>query len=246
MNIENIGQCQIIGKSYTQNLSQYQASDDYERISKTKDHQRDKILRFLLENSVGKVDKYTGLPGKYWAMERKLLTLLPNAHFSGFEKNPQIFYKALSTMPGRHKTISKSKYITDSIKLNIHVNNSGIYVLGDINSLSEKQMHSLLIKESGTFAFGFSARTMVWYDFTASFNEKTFRAIHDVKKITRKGSAICFTLQYGRDLYFNGQGEESRIEIIKKAFPEFECLDYWKYKGFNDTWMINICGIRKK
>jgi len=237
---------QITGPSKYSCLSKYQGHSDYERLSNTKSKQREKILDFLLSNNPCDHIKYVGLPGKYWAIERELLNIDADAKFSGFEKNPVIFYKALQIMPGGHKTISKSKIIDDRIKLEIYVNKNGVYTLGDINHFTEKKTHALLISESGSFRFGFTLNNMLWYDFTSSFNENTFRAIHDIKKITRHKTAICLTLQYGRDLYFNGKGEEARVDIVKKALKGFECKDVWTYNGFKDTKMINICGIRTK
>jgi len=235
---------QVKGRSYVENRTGYQL-DDYERMSSTKQEQRDIIQSFILDNLDCSIN-YTGLAGKYWNFERDLIKNAgETVRLSSFEKNPQIYHNTKFMMCGNHRVISKSKNITPNIKLDIHVNDKSVYVLGGINDLTEKNMHRLLCDISGTFKFGFTRRNAIWYDFTSSFNEETFKSIHNIRNIVKKNakSIVCLTFLYGRDQYFNGSSEESRIEIIKAALPEFEPVKYWKYKGFNEATMLNVCGV---
>jgi len=237
---------QVKGRAFIDTRTNYQF-EDYERLSTEKQTQRDRILNFILDNSNSRI-KYVGLPGKYWRMESDLIRLGQNIHVSGFESNPMIYHKSKCMMPGKHNVISKSKDITRDIKLDIHVNKSSIYTLGSIKDLTDYKTHRLLCDISGTFQFGYSKINAIWYDFTSSFNENTYISIHNIKNIIKKesNSVICLTFLFGRDMYFNGKGEDSRIDIIKSALPEFEPIEYWKYKGFNGSTMFNVCGVIKR
>jgi len=244
MHSENYGSCQIHSPKISLNKTCYQASDDYERISPEKQKQRLKVLGFILDNVDSDI-KYTGLPGKYWRLETELAKRCTRARFSGFEKNQTIYHNSKFIMPGRHNVISKSKNIDPSKQIDIHVNNRSVYVLGGIRDLTDTKTHKLFSEISGTFKYGFTKINAIWYDFTSSFNEETYVSMYNIKNLldSEVKSVICLTFLYGRDLYFNGSGEEARIDIVKRALPNFIPLDYWKYKGFNNSTMMTICGI---
>lgn len=238
----------IIGRAFKNTDSSYQ-NNEYERHSKTKAEQRDKILKFILSNHAQSTPFLISLPGKYWFLENRLVQIDNNSQVTGVEKSPAIYSKHKPYMPckwSHNKIIDKSRYITDSkVKLDIHVNSNSIYVLGDLATFTEESFHNYLCFDSGSFRHGFINRTCVWYDFTASLNNNTYKAIESIRNIRNKKrkTVVCLTLMLGRDQIYKGSGLEKRIDIIKEALPELEIIEYWKYKGLNDTPMYNVCGI---
>lgn len=255
----NLSIASKLNDSRSQKQTNYQ-SNEYERDSAEKQIQRDKILRFSLDNHDDLNPRYIGLPGKYWIFERSLIQEKPKTNIFGVEKDFNIFLNSCGYLPGKawvrrqvfpygiDKRLAGIEGRTQgSIAIEMAQTSTGMYVCGDLQSITDKK---IITQGGGRSFYGkvFKNRTLVWYDFTSSFNINTYISIHNIKHIINphQKAVICLTLQYGRDQLFNGAGEEARVEIVKRALPEFECLDVWKYKGFNKTTMINICGIINK
>ena len=229
-------------------------SDLYERDSEVKQEQRDLILKFILNNHADIHPKYLGLPGKYWLFERQLLEAEPKSHIFAIEKDFEIFEKSRSYIEG-HQYLRGRAYPwghdtrTDfSNGIEYAKTTTFYYVCGDVHSLisdkffKEAKGRNFYGCRSGK---GIKSKSAIWLDFTESFNVKTYSTIHHIKNILHPiyHSVVCLTLQYGRDQIFNGSGIQPRIDIVQQALPQFRCLKAWTYKGFNDTSMINICGI---
>ena len=229
----------------------YQAND-YER-SEVKAEQREKILTFILENHDDRKIKYFGMPGKYWLLERELFHNDPKSHICGIEKDFEIFSKSVGYLEGK-------RFLRRRILPWAHDkrtdNNNGIetartdnfyYINGDLNAVTSDRA----LKHSRGRAFYDKRfllhRSAIWLDFTSSFNIDTYTSIYNLHNIIHPNlpSVICLTLLYGRDQIFKGEGEQARVEIVEKALPGFNCKDVWIYKGFNDSSMINICGVLK-
>jgi len=248
-NISDIAQQPL---HYITKQTDYRASNDYEFKSETKQEQRERILKIILDNQAqGVRHKYLGLPGKGWIFERMLdLSSEKSTIITGVEKDLKIFHKAQAYMIG-HSPCDKSKDVYGN-KIEILRSSRAVYICGDVVSLTDELILQQIgdhtknnENKSGTLIRGLTNNTAIWYDFTSSFNKDTYLAIYNLKNVAVPGAVICLTLMYGRDMYFNGSGEDSRVEIVKRALPGFKLLDSWVYKGFKETQMINICGILK-
>lgn len=242
-------------KKYKQ--TDYQA-DEYERFSEAKAEQREKILKFILDNHEIN-PRYFGLPGKYWIFENALHKEVKNCHIMGIEKDLSIFEKSASYMPGMywarrqifpwaidHRIESTRMYKASRQALNIAETVNTYHIHGDLVSLTDKKIIEKA-RFRGPYKKHLRNRTAIWYDFTSPFNVETYTAIYNINNIIHKGrdTTVCLTLMYGRDQIFNGNGEEARVEIVEKVLPDFDCKEVWTYKGFKETPMINICGILK-
>jgi len=237
-----------VGRVFVNTDTNYQ-NDEYERTSEVKEEQRTKILNFILSNHADSTPFLLSLAGKYWSLENRLVTINKDTHITSIEKSPLIFHKAKSMMPTAfhpNKIVDKTRFITDTkIKLDMFSNRNSNYFLGELSALTERVFHNQLCGDSGTFRHGMTNRTCVWYDFTSSLNNVIYNAIRNIKNIRNKGrdTVVCITLLYGRDLIFKGSSIESRLDIIQEALPELKIHEYWKYKGFNNSTMLNVCGV---
>lgn len=240
--MENLSLKRIVGSSDRSNA--YSSSNDYELNSEQKSEQRERILRFILNNHDSSTNiKYLGLPGKYWFLENRLINKYPKAKVTGIEKNARIFTQSKIMMPGSSQ-VSKNITVGDTVKLEMYRTSAATSIYGKLSSLTDSEIIEKSI-ESGTYKKGLLNRTVIWYDFTTSFNTDSFITLYNIKNIVHPHipSVICVTMMYGRDLYFNGKGEAARAEIMQRALPGFVPDEIWTYKGFKGTPMINICGI---
>ena len=224
--------------------SSYQSSD-YEHSSQLKKDQRSRILKFILDNHQGEVHpRYIGLPGKYWFFESHLIHECPEAHITGVEKNYSIFHSGKVMMPGTD-FLDRSILVDARLKHELFRTSNSIFAHGNLLGFTDEQVIKDSGKMSGTYKKAFTNNTCIWYDLTCSFNKDSYLLLYNIKNIINKHfkTVVCLTLMYGRDMYFNGKGENSRVEIVQRALPDFEPLDVWTYKGFNNSKMINICGV---
>jgi hypothetical protein len=227
--------------------------------------EREKVLRFLLENrnDCPRV-KLLSMPGADWTFEQMLLRDQPMSQCVGIEKSFSVYSKSRTAMPwAACERDPIRKHLQDR---SMRYGNSTIVYSRVASKLSDPnkrkrsvRSHRLLLMDAATFcsvlatdygatidqkrefASRFGYRNAAWLDFTSNLCPSVLDAFGSLPTLLSQGNVpVAITVLNGRDRF---RGVANRIDALTAAQPLFKPMDFWTYAGGGGAPMLTVCGI---